>query len=69
MVWTGPLAPVDPGTGRALVPVPHARPEDLAWLNRVDELAGRYAARYVLAGGPDDPGRLTGWITLTTVRA
>ncbi len=48
--------------------MPHARAEDLEWLNRVDELAGRYAARYVLADGPDDPGQPAGWVTLTAVR-
>jgi hypothetical protein len=65
MVWLGPA---DPANGRPLAAVPYARPEDLAWLDRVDEVSGRYASRWVLAGGPDDPARVTGWITTTTVR-
>jgi hypothetical protein len=54
--------------GRPVVPVPYAQPPDLAWLDWADRLSGRHAARYVLAGGPDDPDRLTGWITMVRIR-
>jgi len=67
IVHLGPLAPVDPDTGRDLVKVPEATDADLEWLARVDELSGRHAARYI-SGDPDAPDPVTGWITTETVR-